>query len=131
MSYYVGILDGSGKTWGVRFPDVDGCVSAAKTPEEAVANASEALRDALAHRRSAGVAVLPPSPLTDIMRREKIEKGESFVMVQLVLDSGRSVRANLTLDGGLLEAIDEAATKAGVTRSAFFSSAAREKLSQT
>ncbi len=71
MSYYVGILDGAGKTWGVRFPDVDGCVSAAKTPEEAVANATEALRDALGNRRSAGVAVPSPSTLTDIMRQRK------------------------------------------------------------
>ena len=62
------------------------------------------------------------------MRREKPNKGESTVIIPVVLDAGRSVRANLTMDAGLLEAIDTAAIRAGVTRSAFVASAAREKL---
>ena len=49
-------------------------------------------------------------------------------MVPLVLDAGRNVRANLTMDAGLLEAIDQAAEKSGITRSAYVASAAREKL---
>ena len=31
MTYYVGILDGRGKVWGVRIPDLPGCVAAAET----------------------------------------------------------------------------------------------------
>jgi metal-responsive CopG/Arc/MetJ family transcriptional regulator len=46
----------------------------------------------------------------------------------LLLDSGRAVRANLSLDAGLLDAIDEAAKAHGLTRSAFLASAAREKI---
>lgn len=46
----------------------------------------------------------------------------------MVLDAGRSVRANLTMHAGLLEAIDTAAVRAGITRSAFIANAAREKL---
>ena len=42
MVYYVGILDGSGKVWGVRFPDVLGCVGGGKSPEEAIADAAPA-----------------------------------------------------------------------------------------
>jgi hypothetical protein len=49
-------------------------------------------------------------------------------MVPLVLDAGRAVRANLSLDAGLLDAIDEAAKAHGLTRSAFLASAAREKI---
>ncbi|MGO8972077.1 MAG: hypothetical protein ACLQNV_00915, partial [Steroidobacteraceae bacterium] len=44
------------------------------------------------------------------------------------LDAGRPVRANLSLDAGLLDAIDEAAKAHGLTRSAFLASAAREKI---
>jgi metal-responsive CopG/Arc/MetJ family transcriptional regulator len=44
------------------------------------------------------------------------------------VDSGRAVRANLSLDAGLLDAIDEAAKAHGLTRSAFLASAAREKI---
>jgi hypothetical protein len=48
--------------------------------------------------------------------------------VPLVLETGRPVKANLSLDAGLLAAIDEAAAARGLTRSAFLSSAAREKI---
>jgi metal-responsive CopG/Arc/MetJ family transcriptional regulator len=49
-------------------------------------------------------------------------------LIPLLLDAGRTVRANLTLDAGLLEAIDEAASQRGITRSAFLASAARDKI---
>jgi metal-responsive CopG/Arc/MetJ family transcriptional regulator len=49
-------------------------------------------------------------------------------MVPLVLDAGRPARANLSLDAGLLAALDEAAAAKGLTRSAFVASAVREKI---
>lgn len=42
--------------------------------------------------------------------------------------AGRTVRANVTFDAGLLEAIDAEAERRGLTRSAFLASAAREKI---
>jgi hypothetical protein len=36
----------------------------------------------------------------------RIEDGDVAVMIPLLLDSGRTVRANLTLDAGLLDIID-------------------------
>jgi hypothetical protein len=56
--------------------------------------------------------------------------GESLIMVPLLLDRGRSVKANISLDAGLLEAIDEEAERRGLTRSAFFTSAALDKIRQ-
>ena len=53
---------------------------------------------------------------------------EVAVLVPVVLDKGRTVRANLTLDAGLLEAIDAEAERRGVSRSAFLASLARERL---
>jgi hypothetical protein len=53
---------------------------------------------------------------------------EMAVLVPVVLDKGRTVRANLTLDAGLLEAIDAEAEKRGLSRSAFVASLARERL---
>ena len=49
-------------------------------------------------------------------------------MIPLLLDSGRTVRANVTFDAALLEAIDAAAQARGLTRSAFLASAARDKI---
>src|SRR6202035_1658985 len=54
--------------------------------------------------------------------------GAVLAIVPLVLDAGRPVKANLSLDAGLLAAIDEAAAARGLTRSAFLASAAREKI---
>jgi predicted RNase H-like HicB family nuclease len=125
---YIGILDGSGAVWGVRIPDIDGCVGGGATPEAAIADVTQALRDVLAHKQSSGVAIPKASTIADIMRRQKPAKSESTVIIPVVLNAGRSVRANLTMDAGLLEAIDTAASRAGITRSAFIASAAREKL---
>ncbi len=38
-----------------------------------------------------------------------MKPGETTVLIPLLLDAGRIVRANLTFDAGLLDAIDEAA----------------------
>jgi len=45
-----------------------------------------------------------------------------------VIESGRPVKANISLDRGLLNAIDAAAKRSGLTRSSFLASAAREKI---
>lgn len=44
MTYYVGILDGSGSVWGVRIPDVPGCHGGGNSAEAAIADAISALR---------------------------------------------------------------------------------------
>ena len=125
---YVGILDGSRDVWGVRIPDIDGCIGGGATPEAAIADVTQALREVLAHKQSSGIAFPKASPIALIFQREKPAKSESTVIIPVVLDAGRSVRANLTMDAGLLEAIDTAAIRAGITRSAFIASAARQKL---
>jgi predicted RNase H-like HicB family nuclease len=125
---YIGILDGGGEVWGVRIPDIEGCVGGGPTPEAAIADVTRALRDVLAYKQSSGAPFPKASTLAAILKSDKPTKSESTVIIPVVLDAGRSVRANLTMDAGLLEAIDTAATRAGITRSAFIASAAREKL---
>ena len=128
MTCHVGILDGSGDVWGVRIADVPGCVGAGATPDAAVLDATVALRDVMAYKRSGGFPLPQASSLADILASDEIAPGETTVMIPLALDSGRTVRANLTLDAGLLEAIDTEAQLRGITRSSFFASAAREKI---
>ena len=66
------------------------------------------------------------------MRRDKEvafdPRSETIVMIPLLLDSGRSVKANVSLDAGMLEAIDEEAARRGLTRSKFLASAALDKI---
>ncbi len=125
---YIGLLDGRGDVWAFRIPDIAGCVGGGAAPEAAIADVTQALRDVLAHKQSSGVGFPKPSSIADILKQEKPAKSESTVIIPVVLIAGRSVRANLTMDAGLLEAVDTAATRAGITRSAFIASAAREKL---
>jgi predicted RNase H-like HicB family nuclease len=128
MTHYVGVLDGSGHVWGVRIPDVPGCVGGGATPEAAISDAASALKDVMAHKQSGGFALPRASALASIIASGEIAEGESAVMIPLLLDAGRTVRANLTLDAGLLQSIDAEAKLRGVTRSAFVASAAREKI---
>ena len=50
------------------------------------------------------------------------------VPLPLYLDNARPVRANVSMEAGLLAEIDEAARRRGLTRSAFLTSAARDKI---
>ena len=128
MPYYVGVLDGSSGVWGVRIPDLPGCVGGGDSPEAAIASAAEALRDVATHRRDGGFTLPAPTSLADVAASGEIGQGESAVMVPLLLDSGRTVRANVSFDAALLDAIDAAAKARGLSRSAFLASAARTKI---
>lgn len=128
MVHYVGILDGDGDVWGVRFPDVLGCVGGGASPEAAIEDATVALRDVMAYKRGEQFELPAPSTVAEVLASGEIGPGETVVLIPLVLDAGRTVRANLTFDAGLLAAIDDEANRRGLTRSAFLASAAREKL---
>ena len=130
MIHYIGILDGSGDVWGVRIPDLPGCHGGGKTAEAAIADAISAAREWAEHQGAKGT--LPPRPrlLATLIEQGELDaqSGETAVMIALLRDSGRSVRANLSIDAALLEAIDAAARTRGLTRSSFIASAAREKI---
>jgi predicted RNase H-like HicB family nuclease len=128
MIYYIGVLDGAKDVWGVRVPDILGCVGGGATPEAAIADVAAALRDVIAHKRDGGFAIPRASTLSEIVASGEIGTGESAVMIPLLLDSGRTVRANVSFDAALLDAIDSAAKERGLTRSAFLASAARAKI---
>ncbi len=128
MTSYVGILDGSGDVWGVRFPDCPGAYGAGKTADLAMANAARGLATWAEATIKDGATLPIARSLEEIIAAGEIERGEAAVLIPLLLDSGRTVRANVTFDAGLLEAIDEAAGRRGLTRSAFLASAAREKI---
>jgi len=89
--HFLGILDGSGDIWGVRFPDIDGCVGAGATPDEAIADATAALRDVIAHKQGAGFDLPKARTLAEIMNSGEIEPGEAGIIIPLLLERGRTV----------------------------------------
>lgn len=130
MVHYVGILDRSGSAWGVRVPDLPGCHGGGDSADAAIADAISAVREWAEHRVGKGDALPAPRGLGEILGADPPDTmaGETAVMIPLLLDSGRSVRANLSMDAALLSDIDAAAKARGLTRSAFIASAAREKI---
>lgn len=132
--HYVGILDGKGTVWGVRVPDLPGCYGGGTSPREAVSDAIAAARDWAAHQRASGAPISMARSIDEVRADPEAAFdawGETLVLIPLVLDKARLVRANISLDAGLLEAIDEAAQRRGLTRSAFLASAAMDKIAQT
>ena len=128
MSRYVVLIDGKPGAYGVVFPDCPGCTAMGETVEEALANATEALAD-----WALDADPMPAPRSVAQLRRDpevkaSLAEGDALALVPLVQDAGRPVKANLSLDAGLLAAIDEAARARGLSRSAFLSSAARDKI---
>ncbi|MER8750421.1 type II toxin-antitoxin system HicB family antitoxin [Mesorhizobium sp. M1050] len=130
MTHYVGILDGAGNIWGVRVPDLPGCHGGGASPEEAIADATSAVREWVEARATKHLQLPVSRTVAQLLLQDELDTaaGESAVMIPVLIDSGRPVRANLSLDAGLLAAIDEEAGRRGLTRSAFIASAAREKI---
>ena len=132
MSRYFALLDGRKGAYGVVVPDLPGCTSAGRTPDEALRNAVEAVRLWADDARADGERLPKPRSLealnADTEYQAALKQGAALVVVPLLQDTGRPAKANLSLDAGLLQAIDEAAEAHGLTRSAFIASAAREKI---
>ena len=131
--YYVAILEGEADNWAVRIPDLKGCYGAGTSAEAALADATSAAREWASHQTMRGVEIPLPRAMREVASCPDAEfdaQTESLVMIPLLVDRSRPVRANISLDAGLLESIDQEAKRRGLTRSAFLASAAREKITQ-
>ena len=130
MADYVGIIDQGDGAWGVRIPDLPGCYGAGASAEDAIRDAASAAREWIEHQTGRARAAPKIRTTAEILTAGEIDiaAGEAAVIIPVLVDDGRTVRANLTFDAGLLRAIDAAAIQRGLTRSAFLASAAREKI---
>lgn len=135
MARYIAIIeyDDDEQMFGAFFPDADGCTAMGSTEEEVVANATDALAEWVTDAVADGRDV--PTPRSYVQLRKSGEydlgKGAMIATIPLYYESGRSVRANLSLDAGLLQSIDSEAANLGITRSAFLAAAARDKIRKT
>ena len=124
--YYVAVIDkDANSAYGVRFPDLPGCFSAADTFDQIVPNAIEALALFFEDRE------FVPARSIEAIRQELAEDlaaGAALMMIPHIADRRRTVRVNLSLDKGLLDTLDEAARARGMTRSAFIAAAATREI---
>ena len=124
--HYVAVIDKDpDSAFGIQFPEVNGCFSAADTFEEIVPKAIEAL--SLFFEDSEPV---PPRGLEAVREQvaENIAQGAVLMMIPYVQDRKRVVRVNLSLEKGFLDTLDEAARMRGMTRSAFVQKAAAREI---
>ncbi len=117
--------------YGISFPDFPGCVSDGGTIDEAIRRGAEALAFHVEGMIQDGEDIPAPRTVQAVEADHGLDEWrESAVVcfVPLILDKGSPRRVNVSLDYGLLQAIDDEANRRGMTRSAFLSSAARNEL---
>ena len=127
MHYYHGVVDKDEESaFGVYFPDLPGCFSGADRLEEVTANASEAV--ALYFEDAEKIIV--PSSLEVIRAAvaEDLARGAFLILVPFIENANKLARVNISLDAGILAAIDATASARKITRSAFLTQAARHEI---
>jgi len=125
MDYIAIIHKDADSDYGVSFPDFPGCITAGHTVEEAKNMAIEALQVHIEGMIEDGETIPTPSVLDDIMTDPVFESGVAFLVTYQ--GQPKQVKANISTTDITLAAIDAAAKRYGMTRSAFFVQSALEK----
>ena len=131
---YVSFIHRDKVGYGVSFPDFPGCVSVGDTVDDAVRHGSEALAFHVEGLVEDGKAIPTPRTIDAIKADPALtdwRREADLVLIPLLLDRGSSRRVNISLDRGLLEAIDDEARQRRMTRSAFLATAARREIEAT
>lgn len=119
---YPAIVERAGSGFSLFFPDLPGCTSAGRTVQEAVLNAEEALAGHLLVCDQEGEEVAEPGDIATLPSDPDVDE-VARVLVRAE-KPGKAVRINITIDDGLLAAIDQVAAN----RSGFLADAARVAL---
>jgi predicted RNase H-like HicB family nuclease len=122
IAIYPAIVEHVSDGFSVFFPDLPGCTSAGATIQEAALNAEEALSGHLLVSAQYGDEISDPTPLDQLKSDPDI--AEAARILVRAERPGKSVRLNITLDEGLVAAIDRVAKN----RSGFLAEAARHEL---
>lgn len=120
--------------FGISFPDFPGCVSDGDSIEEVVVRGGEALSFHIAGMVEDGEEIPRPRSSAEVCADPELadwREGAELAWVAVIVDTGRPRRINISIDAGLLEAIDIETSRRKMTRSAFLSSAARREITQT
>jgi predicted RNase H-like HicB family nuclease len=123
--YHAVVHKDEDSAWGVQFPDLPGCFSAADELDDVLTNACEAVGLYLEGKKAP-----KPSSIEAIrgMVAEDLAEGAFLLAVPYLTSNSRPTRVNISLDRGMLDAIDIAAATRKLTRSAFLTEAARNEI---
>lgn len=128
MRYYTAIVHkDEGSAYGLTFPDLPGAFAAADNWDGIPAAAAEALDLWFEDQPD----VLPAS-MDAVRQRDdvaaELADGAVLMPVPYIAADTAVQRVNITMERGLLRAIDETAKSRGMTRSSFLASAARREM---
>ncbi|MDP0925661.1 type II toxin-antitoxin system HicB family antitoxin [Paracoccus onubensis] len=128
MRYFTAIVHkDEDSAYGLTFPDLPGCFAAADTWDGIPAVAAEAL-----DLWFEDMPDVVPASLDDIRQRkdvaEALAAGAVLMPVPYIPADTALARVNISMERGLLRAIDETAKARGMTRSSFIASSARREL---
>jgi predicted RNase H-like HicB family nuclease len=134
MTRYVALVDGQAGAYGVVFPDLPGCTAMGATVETALVNAADSLRNWAAVMGERSLPMPAPQPM-EVLRRQAdvtaaLAEGACLATVALVRETGKPVKANLSIDEGVLAAIDCEAARLKLSRSAFIEFMAKRALAE-
>jgi predicted RNase H-like HicB family nuclease len=124
IAIYPAIVERTADGFSVFFPDLPGCASAGVTIQQAALNAEDALTGHLLVSAQYGDEVSDPTSLDELESDPDIDE-VARILVRAERP-GKSIRLNITLDEGLVAAIDRVAKN----RSGFIAEAARHQLSE-
>ena len=128
--YYALIHKDSGSAYGVTFPDLPGCFSAADAETDIHAAAQEAL--VLYAQGETGIP--QPRSMPDLQAdpaiKAELAAGAVLMAVPLIVVARRA-RYNVMLDVDLVAGVDRQARVAGTSRSEFLSAALKDRLKAT
>lgn len=122
IAIYPAIVERAAEGFSVFFPDLPGCTSAGPTIQQAVLNAEDALTGHLLVSAQYGDDIADPTPLDQLESDPDVDEAARILV--RAERPGKSVRLNITLDEGLVAAIDRVAKN----RSGFLAEAARHEL---
>src|SRR5712691_4321224 len=130
MAQVIAVVHEESGVYGIAFPDFPGCVSGGKSLDEAMRRGRETLRVHIESMIEDGEK-LPVLRSLDQLKndptfREDLVEG---IVMALPFDlPSRAVRINISLDKNLIDALDQAAERAGLSRSAYIAEATKAKL---
>ena len=123
--FYAVVNKEEGSAYGVHFPDVPGCFSASDTEEELLSNACDAL---LCHLKDEDVPVASDLDQVRELAAEDLAEGGFILAVPYIESDSTVQRVNLSLESGVLKAIDATAKARNMTRSAFVAHSTRNEI---
>ena len=129
MQFAIVIHHDDDSSYGVTVPDLPGCFSGGRTPEEAYLNVHEAI---LLHLEGmmADKEPLPQPKALEVHLDNEDYRGGIWGLVDVDLDAvpDKAVRVNITVPARLLATIDQWASQESESRSGFLTKAALEHI---